>query len=131
MPSDPFSFFSLLLTFIFQSNEPSLKFIRAFLPQEPYMPPVHNLQRLPLGSGGLFRPWSFVLTRTQGGGGLRDHPPPKKKICLISPWFLGISGKSRTFIKNLDTGVKPFFFWILQHAIIRSSHCPIINSFSV
>ena len=47
---------------------------------------------------------------TYAGGEGVLRPPPKKKIvkCLISPWFLGIFGKSRTFIKNLDTCVKPF-----------------------
>ena len=45
-----------------------------------------------------------------GGGGSSGPPPPRNFVkCLISPWFLGISGKSRTFIKNLDTCVKPFF----------------------
>ena len=39
----------------------------------------------------------------------KESFPPRNFVkCLISPWFLGISGKSRIFIKNLDTCVKPF-----------------------
>jgi len=50
------------------------------------------------------------LARMQGGEGLSGHPPPPNFVkCLIFPWFLGISGKNRTFIKNLDTYVKPFW----------------------
>ena len=39
-------------TFNFWWNEPSLKFIWVCLSKEPYMPPWHNLQRLPLDPGG-------------------------------------------------------------------------------
>ena len=47
------------------------------------------------------------LARTQGG----PSPPPPPKFCEMFdyPMFLGISGRSRTFIKNLDTCVKPFW----------------------
>ena len=54
---------------------------------------------------------TYAVGRPSGPGSPRNFVKS-----LISPCFLGISGKSRTFIKNLDTCVKPFLggFYSMQ-----------------
>ena len=56
--------------------------------------------------GFILRTCNFISGWHVSRGGL--WAPRNFVKCLISPWFLGISGKSRTFIENLDKYVKPF-----------------------
>ena len=54
-----------------------------------------------------FKKNEICISGTYTGGDFTKSPRIFVKY-LISPWFLGISGKSWTYIKNLDTCVKPF-----------------------